>query len=63
MTWHVLNPSFEPYRISPGPQQRRTTRRNVDNMAADDRDTEFPPAHINVGLLAVKWTTWLLSSC
>jgi hypothetical protein len=37
MTWYVLNPSFEQYRISSGPHQRWTARRNVDNMAADDR--------------------------
>jgi hypothetical protein len=35
MIWYVLNPSFELYRISPGPHQRRTARRNADNMAAE----------------------------
>jgi len=35
MRWQVLNPSFELYKISPGPHQRRSARRNVDNMAAE----------------------------
>jgi len=35
MLWYVLNPSFEMYRISLGPHQRRTSRRNVGNMAAE----------------------------
>lgn len=35
MRWQVLNPSFELYRISSGPHQRRSARRNVDNMAAE----------------------------
>jgi hypothetical protein len=35
MRWWVLNPSFELYRISPGPHQRLTARRNLDNVAAE----------------------------
>jgi hypothetical protein len=35
MIWYVLNPSFEMYRIFPGPHQRLTSRRNVGNMAAE----------------------------
>lgn len=44
MISYVLNPSFELYRISPGPHQRRTARRNVDNMAAEQQQLMIGPA-------------------